>query len=105
VTDLAVGPLLDSGPARLLHDGTPVGMAACWHRLLLAGVLRPQRLDTVETGGSPPVGRDPPELVTGVAIAVAAVRAGHELWTFDCDFERIRPALDHFQLYERSSPD
>jgi len=38
--------------------------------------------------------------LTDLAIAVAATRDGHAVWSFDADFERIRPALDGFELYE-----
>jgi predicted nucleic acid-binding protein len=37
--------------------------------------------------------------LTDLAIAVAAARAGHALWSFDSDFERIAPALDGLELY------
>jgi predicted nucleic acid-binding protein len=37
--------------------------------------------------------------LTDLAIAVAASRAGHAVWSFDSDFERIRPALDGLELY------
>jgi predicted nucleic acid-binding protein len=37
--------------------------------------------------------------LTDLAIAVAAARAGHSLWSFDSDFERIAPALDGLELY------
>jgi predicted nucleic acid-binding protein len=37
--------------------------------------------------------------LTDLAIAVAAARAGHTLWSLDSDFERIAPALDGLQLY------
>jgi predicted nucleic acid-binding protein len=37
--------------------------------------------------------------LTDLAIAVAAARDGHALWSFDADFERIAPALDGFELY------
>jgi predicted nucleic acid-binding protein len=40
--------------------------------------------------------------LTDLAIAVAASRAGHVLWSFDSDFERILPALEGLELYERS---
>lgn len=40
--------------------------------------------------------------LTDLAIAVAAARAGHALWGFDSDFERIRDALDSLELYEPS---
>ena len=36
--------------------------------------------------------------LTDVVIAVAATLAGHELWTFDSDFERIRPNLGRLRL-------
>lgn len=38
--------------------------------------------------------------LTDLAIAAAAARGGHALWSFDSDFERIRPALDGLELYE-----
>lgn len=38
--------------------------------------------------------------LTDLAIAVAAARAGHALWSLDSDFERIRGALDALELYE-----
>ena len=38
--------------------------------------------------------------LTDLAIAVAAARAGHALWSLDSDFERIRDALDALELYE-----
>jgi predicted nucleic acid-binding protein len=38
--------------------------------------------------------------LTDLAIAVAAVRSDHALWSFDSDFERIVPALDGLELYE-----
>jgi predicted nucleic acid-binding protein len=37
--------------------------------------------------------------LTDLAIAVAAAHAGHLLWSFDTDFERIRPVLDDLALY------
>jgi predicted nucleic acid-binding protein len=37
--------------------------------------------------------------LTGLAIAVAAARAGHALWSLDSDFERIAPALDGLELF------
>jgi len=37
--------------------------------------------------------------LTDVAIAVAAARGGHALWSFDSDFERIAPALRGLELY------
>jgi predicted nucleic acid-binding protein len=40
--------------------------------------------------------------LTDLAIAVAASRAGHAVWSFDSDFERIRPALDGLELYRPS---
>lgn len=39
--------------------------------------------------------------LTDLAIAVAATRAGHAVWSFDADFERILPALEDLELYER----
>jgi predicted nucleic acid-binding protein len=38
--------------------------------------------------------------LTDLEIAVTATRAGHYLWTFDADFERIRAVLDGLELYE-----
>lgn len=40
--------------------------------------------------------------LTDLTIAVATARAGHVLWSFDGDFERIAPILDGLELY---SPD
>lgn len=37
--------------------------------------------------------------LTDLAIAVAAAGAGHALWSFDSDFERIVPILDGLELY------
>jgi predicted nucleic acid-binding protein len=37
--------------------------------------------------------------LTDLAIAVAATRAGHALWSLDSDFERIAPVLDGLELY------
>lgn len=37
--------------------------------------------------------------LTDLTIAVAAARAGHALWSFDADFERIAPLLDGLELY------
>jgi predicted nucleic acid-binding protein len=37
--------------------------------------------------------------LTDLAIAVAAARAGHSLWSLDSDFERIAPALEGLELY------
>jgi len=37
--------------------------------------------------------------LTDLAIAVAAARGGHSLWSLDSDFERIAPALDGLELY------
>lgn len=37
--------------------------------------------------------------LTDLAIAVAASRAGHVIWSFDADFERILPALDGLKLH------
>jgi predicted nucleic acid-binding protein len=59
----------------------PVG----WHQVgAVAGRLR-------RTGQTLPL--------TDLAIAVAAARAGHALWSLDSDFERIAPALDGLELY------
>jgi predicted nucleic acid-binding protein len=38
--------------------------------------------------------------LTDLAIAVAATRAGHVLWSLDADFDRIAPVLDGLELYE-----
>lgn len=38
--------------------------------------------------------------LTDLTIAVASARAGHGLWSFDGDFERIAPALEGLELYE-----
>lgn len=40
--------------------------------------------------------------LTDLAIAVAAVRAEHSLWSFDSDFERIRAVLPELDLYSPS---
>ncbi|MEX0972023.1 MAG: PIN domain-containing protein [Solirubrobacterales bacterium] len=37
--------------------------------------------------------------LTDLAIAVAAARGGHVLWSLDSDFERIAPALEGLKLY------
>jgi predicted nucleic acid-binding protein len=37
--------------------------------------------------------------LTDLAIAVAAARGGHTLWSLDSDFERIAPALDGLELH------
>jgi predicted nucleic acid-binding protein len=37
--------------------------------------------------------------LTDLAIAVAAARGAHALWSLDSGFERIAPALDALQLY------
>jgi predicted nucleic acid-binding protein len=37
--------------------------------------------------------------LTDLAIAVAAARGGHVLWSLDSDFERIAPALEGLELY------
>lgn len=37
--------------------------------------------------------------LTDLAIAVATARAGHILWSFDSDFERIHPIVDGLHLY------
>jgi len=39
--------------------------------------------------------------LTDLAIAVAASRAGHAVWSFDADFERVLPALEGLELYGR----
>jgi predicted nucleic acid-binding protein len=38
--------------------------------------------------------------LTDLTIAVAAVRAGHALWSFDADFNRIAPLLDGLELFQ-----
>jgi len=38
--------------------------------------------------------------LTDLAIAVAASRGGHSVWSFDADFDRIRDALEDFELYQ-----
>jgi predicted nucleic acid-binding protein len=59
--------------------------AACWREVgALARRLR-RRGETLP--------------LTDLAIAVAAARAGHAVWSFDADFERILPALDRLELY------
>lgn len=40
--------------------------------------------------------------LTDLAIAIAAARAEHALWSFDSDFERIRAALPELDLYDPS---
>lgn len=40
--------------------------------------------------------------LTDLAIAVAAARAEHGLWSFDSDFERIGAMLPELQLYQPS---
>jgi predicted nucleic acid-binding protein len=40
--------------------------------------------------------------LTDLAIAVAAARAGHALWSFDADFDRIAAVLDGLELYRRA---
>ncbi|HYP55815.1 MAG TPA: PIN domain-containing protein [Solirubrobacterales bacterium] len=40
--------------------------------------------------------------LTDLAIAVAAARADHALWSFDSDFERIRTVLPELDLYDPS---
>lgn len=37
--------------------------------------------------------------LTDLVIAVAALRGGHLLWSFDSDFERIGSALGELELY------
>jgi predicted nucleic acid-binding protein len=60
--------------------------AAGWHEVgITAGRLR-------GAGGRLPL--------TDLAIAVAASRAGHAVWSFDADFERIQPVLESLELYE-----
>lgn len=38
--------------------------------------------------------------LTDLAIAAAAARAGHVLWSFDSDFKRIQPVIDDLVLYD-----
>jgi predicted nucleic acid-binding protein len=38
--------------------------------------------------------------LTDVVIATAAARAGHALWSFDADFERIRGVLGQLEVYD-----
>jgi len=60
--------------------------AAGWHQVgITAGRLR-------RGGETLPL--------TDLAIAVAASRADHAVWSFDADFGRIRDALEDFELYE-----
>lgn len=40
--------------------------------------------------------------LTDLAIAVIALRAGHRLWSFDADFDRIVPVLGGPELYRPS---
>lgn len=40
--------------------------------------------------------------LTDLAIAAAAAHAGHLLWTFDADFERIQPVIDDLALYRKA---
>lgn len=40
--------------------------------------------------------------LTDLAIAVAAARAEHALWSFDSDFDRIRAVLPDLDLYDAS---
>jgi predicted nucleic acid-binding protein len=44
-------------------------------------------------------GKGPTLPLTDLAIAVAAARAGHVLWSFDSDFERIQPVVDGLEIY------
>jgi predicted nucleic acid-binding protein len=37
--------------------------------------------------------------LTDLAIAVATARAGHVLWSFDSDFDRIHPVVDGLEIY------
>jgi predicted nucleic acid-binding protein len=37
--------------------------------------------------------------LTDIAIATVAARAGHSVWSFDGDFERIRSVLDTLEIY------
>lgn len=102
---------------RLIGEGE---VAICGPVLaeLLGGADDPQRLSIVDALGDLPwadldqgawgevgvvarrlnqAGQTLP--LTDLAIAVAAARAGHALWSFDKDFERIAPALDGLELY------
>ena len=54
-----------------------VGLTA--HRLRAAGTVLP---------------------LTDLTIAVVTARAGHSLWSFDGDFERIAPALEGLEFYD-----
>ena len=38
--------------------------------------------------------------LTDLVIAVAAVRSGHALWTFDADFARLREVLPELELHQ-----
>lgn len=38
--------------------------------------------------------------LTDLAIAVAASRAGHAVWSFDADFDRIQGVLEDLELHE-----
>jgi predicted nucleic acid-binding protein len=40
--------------------------------------------------------------LTDLTIAIAAAGAGHALWSFDSDFERIHSALPELELYQPS---
>jgi predicted nucleic acid-binding protein len=61
--------------------------AACWREVgVVASRLR-RRGETLP--------------LTDLAIAVAAARARHVVWSFDDDFERIAPALERMELYRR----
>ena len=37
--------------------------------------------------------------LTDLAIAVSTAGAGHALWSFDSDFERVAPVLEGLELY------
>ena len=41
--------------------------------------------------------------LTDLVIAVAALRGGHFLWSFDSDFERLAGVLAELELYEEGS--
>ncbi len=37
--------------------------------------------------------------LTDLAVAVATARAGHVLWSFDSNFERLQPVVDGLEIY------
>jgi len=101
----------------LIHEGE-VAICGPVFAELLAGAGEDQRTSIVDTIGSLPfadldrtswqdvgvvarrlrqTGQTLP--LTDLAIAVAAARAGHGLWSFDADFERIAAVLDGLELY------